>query len=144
MLARFNEMSNEQGDYEWGIAYHPYGEKLFDPKPWNDKDITGDVNTTKYITPKNIELIDQWMCMRSHLYKGLKVRTVMFTEQGIDTKTYSREGFLAQAAGLAYMWKKCSRLSTLEAFDYHLETDNMKENGFKLFSTNNLHGNPCL
>jgi len=132
ILNLVSSLCNKQGDYEWGIAYHPYGEKLFDPKPWNDKDITGDVNTTKYVTPKNIELIDQWMCMRSHLYKGLKVRTLMFTEQGIHTKSYSREDLLTQAAGLAYMWKKCSRLSSLEAFDYHLETDNMKENGLKL------------
>ncbi|MGI8952520.1 MAG: DUF5722 domain-containing protein [Chitinophagaceae bacterium] len=129
MLTVINKLSNKEGDYEWGIAYHPYAEDLRDPKPWDDKDVTLDLNTSKYITPKNIGLIDEWLRMKAHLYKGLKVRTLMFTEQGVDTKSYSKEDLLTQAAGLAYMWKKCSRLPTLEAFDYHLQTDNHYENG---------------
>lgn len=129
MLDLFNELSRKQGDYEWGVSYHPYAVSLFSPKPWDDKDITNDWKTSKYITPKNIELIDDWMRMGSHLYNGLKVRTLMFTEQGVHTKSNSKEDQLIQAAGVAYMWKKCSRLPSVEAFDYHGQADNLYENG---------------
>jgi len=120
-----------RGDYEWGIAYHPYPQDSFNPKTWTDQDATNDISSTKYITPKNIELIDEWVCMRSHLYNGLKVRTLLFSEQGVNSKSYSKDDLTAQAAGLAYMWKKFSRLPALEAFDYHRQTDNSNEGGFK-------------
>lgn len=131
MLALFNEMSKKQGDYEWGVAFHPYPEDIFNPTTWNDKDATMDLNTTKVITPKNIELIDAWMRTRLHLYKGQKVRTLLFSEQGAHSKSYSPQDMLAQAAVVAYMWKKCSRLPSVESFDYHAQCDNRNEHGLK-------------
>jgi hypothetical protein len=132
MLAFFNELSDRQGDYEWGIAYHPYPQNAFECKAWNDKDATDDINTTDYITPKNIELIDGWIRMKSHLYKGLKVRTLLFSEQGVHARSNKPEDLEVQAAGLAYMWKKCRRLPSLEAFDYHHAVDDLNEMGLML------------
>jgi hypothetical protein len=129
MLDLLVRMSNRQGDYEWGIAYHAYPENLKEPETWNDKDATLDINTTKVITPKNIELLDTWVCMKSHLYQGLKVRTVMLTEQGIHSKSYNPQDLNIQAAGLAYTWKKIKRVPSIEAFDYHGLVDNTHEFG---------------
>ncbi len=132
MLNIFNDLSNKQGDYEWGIAYHPYPENSFDPKTWNDPDVTNDIQTTSYITPKNIELIDEWIRMKSHLYKGVKVRTLLFSEQGVHSPSYQADDLKAQAAGLAYMWKKFIRLPSLEAFHYHHAHDDRSESGLLL------------
>jgi hypothetical protein len=99
--------------------------------PWIDKDATMNINTTHIITSKNIELIDEWMRMSSHLYKGQKVRTLLFSEQGANSKSYSKEDMLQQAAVIAYMWKKCTRLPSVEAFDYHAQADNRNEHGLK-------------
>ncbi len=132
MLEAFNVMSKEQGDYEWGIAYHPYPRNAFDAHAWNDKDATLDLNTSPYITPKNIELIDEWMRMKSHLYNGLKVRSLLFSEQGVHSASYKPDDLILQAAGLAYMWKKFKRLPSLEAFDYHRQVDNLNEGGLLL------------
>ncbi len=140
MLAFFNEMSEKQGDYEWGIAYHPYPEDIFNPVSWTDKDATMDLNTTKVITPKNIELLDTWMRMKPHLYNGQKVRTLLLSEQGVNLKSYSQEDMRIQAAGLAYMWKKCSRLPSVESFDYHAQADSKNENGLKLGLWTNILG----
>lgn len=131
MLETFSDLSKKQGDYEWGLAYHPYPQDNFNPRSWNDKNATADINTSKYVTPKNIELIDQWICMRAHLYKGLKVRTLLFSEEGVHSKSYNQDDLLVQAAGLAYMWKRFNRLPTLEAMDYHRQTDNLNERGLK-------------
>jgi uncharacterized protein DUF5722 len=131
MLEFLNNMSKKQGDYEWGVAFHPYSEDITNPMPWIDKDATMNLNTTHIITPKNIELIDEWMRMPSHLYQGQKVRTLLFSEQGANSKSYSKEDMLTQAAVIAYMWKKCSRLPSVESFDYHAQCDNKNEHGLK-------------
>jgi hypothetical protein len=127
MLALFDDMSNKQGDYEWGVAFHPYSEDMTNPMPWVDKDATMDINSTHIITSKNIELIDEWMRMPSHLYEGQKIRTLLFSEEGVNTKSNSQQDMLMQAAVIAYMWKKCTRLPSVEAFDYHAQCDNRNE-----------------
>ncbi|MGN6214220.1 DUF5722 domain-containing protein [Parafilimonas sp.] len=132
MLDMINLLSKEQGDYEWGIAYHPYPQSLRGPKTWLDKDAGLNIHNTSFITPKNIELIDTWVRTASHLYNGLKLRTLMFTEQGIHSNSYNKDDLIIQAAGVAYMWKKINRLPSLEAFDYHGLVDNIHENGLKV------------
>ncbi len=136
MLNQFKKMSATQGDYEWGVAYHPYPANLLEPKTWNDQSVTLDVNNSPLITPKNIELIDTWMRMKSTLFEGQKVRSLMFSEQGIQTKstngTFTTQALTEQAAGVAYMWKKFNRLPSLEAFQYHRRVDNRSEGGLWL------------
>jgi hypothetical protein len=131
MLNVFNQLSKEQGDYEWGIAYHAYPQDAFNPKTWEDKKATNDINNTKYISPRNCELIDQWLRSTPHLYKGSKVRTLLFSEEGVHTKSDNPQDLLTQAAGVAYMWKKFTRLPTAEAFDYHAQADNRNEKGLR-------------
>jgi len=72
------------------------------------------------------------MRTKTHLYNGMKMRTLLFSEQGVNTISYHENDLQMQAAGIAYMWKKCSRLPSLEAFDYHRQTDNKNENGLLL------------
>jgi hypothetical protein len=136
MLNQFKDMSAKQGDYEWGVAYHPYPASLLEPKTWNDQPISLDVNNSPLITPKNAELIDTWMRMKSTLFEGQKVRSLMFSEQGIQTKstngTFTTQALTEQAAGVAYMWKKFNRLPSLEAFQYHRRVDNRSEGGLWL------------
>nr|WP_294898211.1 DUF5722 domain-containing protein [uncultured Pedobacter sp.] len=136
MLNQFKQMSAKQGDYEWGVAYHPYPASLLEPKTWNDGSVTLDVNSSPLVTPKNAELIDTWMRQKTTLYQGQKVRTLMFSEQGIQTKrangTFTTQALKEQAAGVAYMWKKFNRLPTLEAFQYHRRVDNRQEGGLWL------------
>lgn len=127
MLGLFNNLSIKQGDYEWGVAFHPYPEDITNPTPWSDKDATMDINSTHIITPRNIELIDAWMRMPDHLYKGQKVRTLLFSEEGANSKSNSQQDMLQQAAVIAYMWKKFTRLPSAEAFDYHAQCDNRNE-----------------
>ncbi len=132
MLNTLTSLSAKQGDYEWGVAYHPYPADLREPKTWADAPVNNNLNTTSLITPKNIELIDTWMRQKSSLYQGLKVRTLLFSEQGINSKSYSSADLQNQAAGIAYMWKKFNRLPSLEGFQYHRRVDNSGEGGLLL------------
>jgi hypothetical protein len=133
MLALMNNLSLRQGDYEWGLAYHPYPQSLFNYNTWNDTQVNSDLNSSPLITPKNIELIDTWIRQKSSLYKGLKVRSLIFSEQGINAgANYDQTTFNNQAAGVAYMWKKFSRLPSVEGIQYHRRVDNTREGGLFL------------
>src|SRR5690606_17352187 len=37
LLETLLEFCRKEGDFEWGIAYHPFPESLFEPKSWLDK-----------------------------------------------------------------------------------------------------------
>ena len=115
MLARF---SRQEGDFDWGVAYHPYPEKLFEAAAWNDKPASFSYDT-RFITPKNIEVLDAFMHEPFMRYHGTKLRPVILSEQGFNTRDYSQKSQLLQAAGLVYMFHKIRPLESIEGFQNH-------------------------
>ncbi|MCB1091204.1 MAG: hypothetical protein KDL87_06720 [Verrucomicrobiae bacterium] len=131
LLSILNRSSRVEGDFEWGLAYHPYPQNLFHPNTWEDKDVTNEFDTP-LITFKNIEVLDRWMRQPPFLYRGESVRTILLSEQGFHTPDESSESQTTQAAALAYAWKKIEPLSSIEAFHYHRWIDHEKEGGLHL------------
>lgn len=60
MLELLTTFSRVEGDFEWGVAYHPYPQSLFKADAWNDT-LPTDNFDTPLITPKNIAVLDRWM-----------------------------------------------------------------------------------
>ena len=62
MIELEQEYSNAEGDFKWGIAYHPYPYNLLKPAFWKDdvKRATFDMNTP-YVTFRNPEVISAWI-----------------------------------------------------------------------------------
>ncbi len=139
LLAYLTEQGKREGDFEWGVAYHPYPENLRDPDPWDDN-VSTDISNADYITPKNLELIDQWARTHENLYQDCKVRSVILSENGISQHDYSREQLDMQAAGVAYYWKKLTRLPSIEAFHYHRWVDHDMEGNLKFGLWSNKEG----
>jgi Family of unknown function (DUF5722) len=131
MLEGLAQYSRVEGDFEWGVAYHPYPQSLFKPDTWNDTKVRFDFDT-EMITMKNIEVLDAWMRRPDMLYHGSKLRTVLLSEQGFHTPDYSDRSERLQAAALVYTWHKIRALSTIEAFDNHRWVDHPAEAGLKL------------
>lgn len=127
LLVRFGEV---EGDFPWAMAYHPYPQNLREPRTWDDGQATFSFETDK-ITPKNIEVLDAYMKQPRLLYKG-KVRPIHFSENGFNSKDYSRPELEAQAAGMAYVWKKMEKLSAVEVWHYHNWIDNRSEGGLRI------------
>lgn len=127
LLVRFGET---EGDFPWGMAYHPYPQNLFNPRCWEDEQATYSFNTAK-ITPKNLEVLDAYMKQPRLLYHG-KVRPVHFSENGFNSKDYSDKELEDQAAGMALAWKKIQELSSVESWQYHNWIDNRGEGGLKI------------
>ena len=107
----------KEGDFPWGVAYHPYPENLRDPKTWQDPDVTYSLDTP-FITPKNLEVLNAWAHQPTSLYRG-KVRLVFLTEQGLNSPGNTVVSMSEQAAGLAYSWKKLENLDAIVLYDYH-------------------------
>ena len=130
MLQLLMKMSKKEGDFDWGIAYHPYPKNLRDPVAWKDQNSTFSFNTP-LITFSNLEVLDAWVKKEENRYKG-KVRGVLLSEQGLNSPDYSEKSLHNQAAGFAYFWSKVKNLDSIEAFQYHRWVDHAREGGLLL------------
>ena len=130
MLGLMKDLSDRQGDFEWGVAFHPYPANLRVSATWNDSvQDAGFSDDAAYITPRNVEQIDAYMRRRDMLYNDARVRPLIFSEQGIGSNPDLSESSSPelQAAGIAYFWAKSVRLPTLEAIHYHRLVDHPRE-----------------
>lgn len=126
-LARYSEMA---GDFHWGVAYHPYPQSLLQPRTWKDRNAQASFDA-RFITPKNIEVLDAYLHQPEFLYRG-ELRTVLLSEQGFHTPDYSPGSMRDKAAAIAYTWAKILPLKTIESFHYHRWVDHPGEGGLKV------------
>ena len=127
MLERFAQMARAEGDYEWGVAYHPYPRSLRDPNTWSD--VGAEMNfDTPYITPKNFEVLPFFLQQERFLYEG-KSRGILFSEQGFNSPTLSEEDQKRQVAGMIYLWRRLPAHPTIEAFHLHRYKDMPDQEG---------------
>ncbi|MGN0202424.1 MAG: DUF5722 domain-containing protein [Candidatus Cryptobacteroides sp.] len=132
MLEKTVEFSNAEGDFWWGVAYHPYPQSLTVPSLWsNDKQATYSMDT-KFITFKNLEVLDKWMKLPENLYKGEKKRICFLSENGTNSPSYSDTDLALQAAGGCWAWKKVKNLDGIDAIQWHNWADNKAEFGLRI------------
>ncbi len=126
-LAKF---SRKEGDFEWGIAFHPYPQDISNPRAWEDPDARPDEDTP-YVAYKNLEVLDTWAIKPEVAFYG-NSREIQLTEQGLNSPDYSEKSLREQAAGMAYAWQKVKPLAAVTAFQYHLWADAHEEGGLRL------------
>lgn len=119
----------EDGDFGWGIAYHPYPEDLHYPDFYNDRSAVFYYDTKK-ITFKNMEVLHAYLGQEAFLYQG-KRRPIILSEQGFhsggDALT-EQQG----AAGYILAYQKMKRLPGILWMTVHAYMDNPKEFGLHL------------
>ena len=96
MLAAF---SKREGDFDWGVAYHPYPQSLFEAASWNDKNATFSY-ATRFITPKNIEVLDAFMHEPFMLYRGEKTAAGNLVRTGVPHARLRREAAAVAGGGI--------------------------------------------
>lgn len=107
-------IKKENPKVTWNIAYHAYPAPLTAPDFWNNAGVTNNINTTSYITPKNLEVLT------SYIKKTYGKNTrIILSEQGFT----SSKGESIQAAALAYAFNKCQFNSMIDAFIIRSEYD---------------------
>lgn len=125
ILDYLNKRSKDQGDFNWGIASHPYGYYLQDSDlVYKDttagvsKGMTDNYETTTLITYTNLEVLDNYLHSENMLVNGTP-RSVYITEGGISSNNNTEQNLNYQAAGLAYAYYKSANLETVKAFIYY-------------------------
>ncbi|WP_298648136.1 DUF5722 domain-containing protein [uncultured Proteiniphilum sp.] len=131
MLTYLQKFSAAEGDFQWGVAYHPYPQDLTEPKTWNDSKATFSINSP-LVTFKNLEVIDYWIKRSENMYNNSVKRTLWLSENGTNSKTYSEQDLKEQAAGFAYAWKKLNALDGIDAIQWHNWLDNRVEYGLRI------------
>jgi len=129
-----------RGDYNWGLAVHPYpivttssNPVKTDPKPSlagnpNAHPITGNADTSPFITAVNLELYQIYLERPVNQYKGT-TRTVSITEGSVcnsDKSKVSSENYelstMEQAASIAMMYYRAACVPCINEvayFEYH-------------------------
>jgi len=124
--------SQVEGDFWWGIAYHPYPQDLTAPKFWIDDTRSTYSLDSDYITFKNLEVIDAYVKQPYTFYKGKTKRLLFLSENGTNSPSYSDEDLALQAAGGAWAWKKTAKLDGIDAIQWHNWADGRWEFGLRI------------
>lgn len=131
VIETLQRYSTIEGDFAWGVAYHPYPESLFAKVAWEDKTPT-DSFDTPLITIQNLPVLGRFLEQPSMRDSQGNVRPVILSEQGFHTADNSEEAQQAQAQSLIYAMKKVRSLPIVESFHYHRWLDHPDEGGLHL------------
>ena len=131
-----NAKVSYQGNYNWGIAGHPYPKDLsaaaYLEEEVGSADVNGDIDTSLYITWTNLEIYDIYLSQEHLLFNG-QIRKVYLTEGGVSSGGYNSptasRNELCQAAGIAYAYYKSMSLECIDAFIYYKLIDSAADGG---------------
>ena len=120
-----------EGEFPWGVAFHPYPQSLWKSDTWNDKRVSDEFDT-ELITIKNLQVLDRFMHLPRCRTKEGHVRPVICSEQGFHADETNTDQLRIQAAALLYTWEKLRQCPSILAFDYHRPSDHPREGGLHL------------
>ena len=129
LLDALISLSVRDGNYDWGLAHHPYPESLFHCDFWNDVTATDSFDAGR-ITFKNLQVLARYMNLPVNLYRG-RCRPVILSEQGFHCE-YTAEWEAMQKAAYCLAYEKVLKLPDIDCFIYHAHHDNKFEFGLNL------------
>lgn len=129
--------TRSEGNYNWGMAIHPYGSNLANPNFWSGDIVSGVTGTfnTRRITWTNLEVLQLYL-EQSFTMCDEQVRDVYVTEGGVSSSDSEKNDAQfeltknQQAAGVAYAYYKCSQLSCIKALNYYKLVDTPIEGAY--------------
>lgn len=132
MIELLNTYATAEGNFDWGVAYHPYPEDLRCPDFWNDRAPDFTFSTPK-ITFKNMEMLEAFLSQPAFLYRG-KARRIVFSEQGFNSQKGALQGLTEKmaAAGYVLAYMKARNMKTVDMLTHHSCVDNPHEFGLNL------------
>ncbi len=130
MLELLTRFGRAEGDFRWGVAFHPYPQNLTNPRTWEDDQASFSLATRK-VTPRNLEVLDAFMHLPEMRFGGA-LRPVHLAENGFNSRDYSDAALADQAAGMALAWHKVAALESIQAWHYHNWVDNRNEFGLRI------------
>lgn len=132
MLELLNTYANQEGNFGWNVAYHPYPEDLNCPDFWNDRAPNFTFSTPK-ITFKNMEVLEAFLSQQAFHYRGA-ARRIIFSEQGFNSQKGALQALTEKqaAAGYVLAYSKARKMKTVDMMTHHAFRDNPHEFGLNL------------
>lgn len=128
LLDEFNEFLSEEGNIDWGVAYHPYSVPLTWPKFWSlqtdfYRSLVLDSPDTSMVTMSNIHVVTDYLQRPEFLTSSGEVRSVILSELGY-TSSYGED---VQAAAFAYTYYIAENNQHIDALVLSRQTDAASE-----------------
>ena len=121
IMESFNEAALAHGNYDWGIAIHPYPEPLTRVNYWSQEyDKTIDA---PHLSIMNLNVLTDLLSKEEYLDRAGEVRSVTITELGFS----SGSGERLQAAAFAYCYYIVENNPYVDAFLMNRQTDAPEE-----------------
>lgn len=126
----FNAMANEQGQMEWGLAYHSYPCPMIEPEFWDD-DKTGLITydfDSPVINFKNLDVLTKYFNQDALKTPSGNVRNIILTEQGFTANSAARGNVpQIQAAAYAYSYYLVDSNPDIDAYILSRQVDAPEE-----------------
>ena len=117
-----NTYMKAEGDIEWGVAFHPYGNPLTEAEWWNDN-ATFNENAI-FISMENISVLTGYLCKNGLRNPDGSVKHVILSEQGYTSHSFNQGNVeWKQAAALAYAYYVTEANPYIDAFIAMREVD---------------------
>lgn len=121
VLEAFNEAALQHGNYDWGIAIHPYPEPLTRVNYWSQEyDKTRDAS---HLSIMNLNVLTDMLSEEAYLDRSEEIRSITITELGFS----SGSGERLQAAAFAYCYYIVEDNPHVDAFLMNRQTDAPEE-----------------
>ncbi len=126
------ENCQRDGNFPWHLAHHPYPESFDQPNFWFDRMATFEL-TTRLVTYKNMEVLEEYLSKPQFLYKGAQ-RRILFSEQGFNSGSGPLSNLMKKqaAAGYVLSFMKARNMKTVDMMTHHSTIDNPHEFGLNL------------
>lgn len=121
ILEGFNEAALAHGNYDWGIAIHPYPEPLTRVNYWSQE--YDKTRNASHLSIMNLNVLTDMLSEEAYLDRAGEVRSVTITELGFS----SGSGERLQAAAFAYCYYIVEHNPYVDAFLMNRQTDAPEE-----------------
>lgn len=115
----FASYTREYGDYDWGLAEHPYSYPNGNTAFWNASSLVTHNYDTSILTMDNIDVLISYMKQESMLDTSGEVRSIILSEIGYS----STSGETLQAAAICYAYQKMVDCGYIDAVMFSRQTD---------------------
>lgn len=121
VVAAVNEIALQRGNYDWGLAIHPYPSPLTRVNYWTETyDKTPEAPV---LTLMNLSTVTDFLKQDEYLDRNGEVRSITVTELGFT----SASGEKLQAAAFAYCYYIIEANPYVDAFIMNRQTDALEE-----------------
>ena len=121
IIEQFNIAAEEHGNYDWGIAIHPYPDPLTRVNYWSQE--YSKTQDAPIVTIMNLGVLTDFLKQEEYLNAQGDVRNITITELGFS----SQSGEKLQAAAFAYCYYIVDANPYIEAFIMNRQTDAPEE-----------------